>query len=450
MKMKKQDKAQLNRRQFMMGLFTGAGALGLRSLLLGLPPVFLTQRAMAATTQTGLIFSTRQASCPVNANVPGTYGGGLGLFHPAAYDSPVTFSMGGNNYRAAQPWADLSQELRDRFQFFHYSSMSNAHPEIPAVMKVHSALKAQSGSGPEMLPSAISQELAESLGTIQKTPVILDNLRFNLTYDAIAQSSTSPGSVKSLFGASQSTNQKAMMEFRDQQLDNLYKDLKSNGTKQQKKFLDDYAISRTQARQLSIELGSLLADVTGGNGFAANQTDQVLAAVAVIASKTAPVAVISLFFGGDNHRDTNLTGEANSLVSATQNIQLMYDRLKALGIHDSTTFALQNVFGRTLQTRMEGGNMRGRDHNSEHAVMLMHGPNVNPGVTGGIRSIDGHRAGEARPINSATGGTNNTDIPKNQTLASAGKTLMAACGIDENKVNERITTGKVVSAAIKS
>ena len=94
--------------------------------------------------------------------------------------------------------------------------------------------------------------------------------------------------------------------------------------------------------------------------------------------------------------------------------------------------------------------MRGRDHNSEHAVMLMHGPNVNPGVTGGIRSIDGHRAGEARPINSATGGTNNTDIPKNQTLASAGKTLMAACGIDENKVNERITTGKVVSAAIKS
>jgi hypothetical protein len=322
--------------------------------------------------------------------------------------------------------------------------LSNAHPEADQVIELHSALKSASGVGPEMLPSAIAQELALDLGTIEKRPMIFGDVRFNITYNAIVQGKTEPVSLRDLFGEAAAPNVQTMMKFRDQQMDLLYKDLKANGSTKQKKFLDDHALSRDQARQMSVELGNLLMDIQGTPASA--QDDQMIAAAAMIAAKAAPVAVVDIDFGGDNHQDSDLSVETQALRSATASLSSFWGRLKALGVQDQTTFALQNVFGRTLQKKTGGG----RDHNSEHAVMLMFGPNVKAGVTGDMTPLADKRGASATGINSVTGRSVDADVPKNGTLASAGKTLMRACGIAEERVEPRISSGKIIRSAVVS
>ncbi len=441
---KKKNQVQVERRKFIANLFLGAGAIGMRSFLLGLPPAFLSQRAIAATgKETFLIFSTRQASCPINANVPYTYDDSIGIEHPADFATPVNFMLGSFGVAAAAPWADLAAGIRNQMQFFHYMSQSNAHPESIATIKGHGGIKTTAGNGTEMLPSAIAQETAEALGTLTSKPMILDTPGFSISYNSISQGVTQPGPLKNLFASGTAVDEKAMMDFRDSQLDLLYKDLKANGTAKQKSFLDSHAISKDQARQLSGQLGTLLEEVVGNN--ANRDRDQLITAAAVIASKSAPVVVVSLNFGNDNHQDANLNAERDSLIARVADLNDLYSRLSALGIEDKTTFALQNTFGRTLQRNTRGG----RDHNSEHAVMPMFGPNVNPGVTGRLQPVAGRKLGGATVINSNDGTQVGADIARNETLGAACKTLMAACGVSDESIQKRVTSGKVVKSAIK-
>ena len=63
-----------NRRTFIEHCFLSGGAIGLRSWILGLPPIFLTERVLANNTKVkNLIFSTDRSGSPVNTNAPHSY-----------------------------------------------------------------------------------------------------------------------------------------------------------------------------------------------------------------------------------------------------------------------------------------------------------------------------------------------------------------------------------------
>ena len=122
------------------------------------------------------------------------------------------------------------------------------------------------------------------------------------------------------------------------------------------------------------------------------------------------------------------------------------DNLKAEGhLQHEVVVATLNVFGRTLKRNSVGG----RDHNRDHHCMIVMGDGVEPGVIGGL--TESTRDFAAKPIQSTTGeGVDGGDIPLSDTLGAAGKTLGALMGVDEARLDEMVTPGKVVRAAIKT
>ena len=151
---KLEKKLILNRRSFLKNLFIAGGGIGMKSLLLGLPPSFITQRAFAAEMPTFLIFSTMASGDPVNCNIPGTYK--AGMIHEGSFATPQNVNLGGQIYQAAAPWRTLNRGLRNRFQFFHHSTEIITHPEAAKFLRARGALVGESGNGLEMIPSAIA------------------------------------------------------------------------------------------------------------------------------------------------------------------------------------------------------------------------------------------------------------------------------------------------------
>jgi len=431
-----------HRRDFIKGMFTSFGALGLRSFLLGLPPAFLTKRAFAVENPTFLIYSTHKFADPVNANAPGTY---LPFLHHSPELPGVDVVLGDQTYTGSRDWAALPATFRARLQIFHHATGKNIHPEAEDVLRINQSLKGPGGRGVEMLPSAIAQHTAVALGTISSVPVIIGATNTAFTSDGIRLDQIQPRTLKNSLGSAVDVQAQRLMELRDQALDSLYSEIKTSGTVAQKEYLDRHVKSRDEARQLSAGLGNLLADVQGNT-----QNDAVLAAVAVVASKTAPAAVLPIYFGGDNHGDRGLVKEIEGNRTGIAAMGSIGDRLRLTGMSEQTTYAQLNVFGRSLGKKGNANVSLGRDHNPHHSVMVMEGPKVEPGVTGGIEPISNRDAGQAMGINSQTGGTTGADITKADTLASAAKTLMKACGLEDGEINERIEKGKVVSAAIKA
>src|SRR5262249_56982336 len=100
-----------------------------------------------------------------------------------------------------------------------------------------------------------------------------------------------------------------------------------------------------------------------------------------------------------------------------------------------------NVFGRTLGPT----NTDGRQHNPNHQVSIAIGKPFTGGVIGGVGPV-GNDFG-ALPIDS-TSGAPNGDIKPVDTLASFGKTVMSAVGIDGGYIEKVIPSGKVVKGMI--
>lgn len=425
----------LSRRSFLYRAALAQGALGLRSLLLGLPPAFLTHRVMASGTMGGLIFSERQAADPINANVPGTYISGVR--HPAVegFLNPPEYRFGTQMHRAAAPWGGLPEDLRARLSFFHHQTGSSAHPESPQVMTLFGSVIGARGSGVEQLPSAIAQEVSSSTGSVQPQPISLAGA---LSYEGIVQSTFTPSGIKSLFGDVASAGDRQIAGVRDQLIDRLYKDLKVTGTPAQKKYLDEMSISRTQAQQMGEQLSTYLTEVSGNSSV-----DQVRTAVALLALKITPVVRIALPFGGDNHNDISLEREVEQTIEGVNALAVLWSELKKYQLQDSVTFASLNVFGRTLDDR--SARRRGRDHNRRHSTMVWFGPSVKGGVIGAVNMVG---AGEATAINSVTGLSTDPDIVATQTHAAAAKTLMSALGISESRIETRVMGAKIVRAAL--
>ena len=438
--------SRLNRRKFVACLFAAGGGLGLRSMLLGLPRPFLLNRAMAAPgAENFLLFSSARSGDPINANAPGSYV--TGVDHATEFTSPVTFMLGDQAVSGAAPWANLSSDFRARLQFIHHASNSSAHTESAKVLKINGTLRSENGNGVEMLPSAIAQHLSPRLGTVMEKPIAIGKTKpVPISYRGIPQTPLGSADLASLASNDVPEELKNMMAFRDSQLDALYGELKGSGTPSQRNFLDQHVKSRDQARQLSGNLEKLLEDARAlCNDDPDPIKDELIAAVAILASRTAPVAVLNLPFGGDNHNDPDLVREVTQTESSIQNIECMWNMVKGLGIGDKTTFALLNVFGRTLKTNQSGG----RDHNRHHSVMLLAGPCIKGGVTGGL-VVNSEGVGEATGINSSDGSSNNPDIPKEATLSSAAKTMMKSCGLTNEEISTRlgdkVESGRVVES----
>lgn len=419
-------------------------ALCLRSLATGIPVGLLAAPRIAWAQNPGpppqaLILCTSQAGDPFNAHAPGCVIEGL----PAPPDERLrreTVQLGETRVQAAQPWAALPRAMRDRMAFIIHRTNVNAHPEHAKVMRLAGAAKGPGGNGEDMLVSLIARHAADALGTIQREPVNLG--RPAMTYQGRVLGRVTPTQLVDLF-AGQDPALQNLTNLRDRTLDRLYADLKENGTRAQRSFLDQYARSNAQARQLGQNLGALLQGIPADPDEPDAAVDQVRAAAAMASLGVAPAYVLTIPFGGDNHADPGLVNESDQTVAGIAALRLLWQELARLELTDQVTVCQWNVFGRTFHAR---GNA-GRNHNGlAHTAMLL-GPRVRPGVYGAYAPEGDDWA--ALGIDAQTGrGVAEGGIAPADTLASMGKTLCAAVGLDDATIDSDIRTGRIIRAAL--
>jgi hypothetical protein len=451
----------IGRRDALLTSIFGASGIGLRALATGLPAWFIAN-PRSATAQTldcaimakeklqYLILSTSSAGDPINCNVPGTYEAPA-IIHPTqATMVPTMVNVGGKVYGAARPWAStdvggaLAPATLTRTAFLHHSTRSTVHGDQPKVMKLLGAMQ-----GGEMVVSAFAKHLAGCLGTVQPEPLAVGakgNSSELVSYAGRTLPSVSPTQLKQLLTGSKTDPLVKLRNLRDQTVDQLNAMAKADSTNVQKQFLDAMALSQVQVRKLVEQLATTLDAIA-----ADDPRGQALAAAALISANVTPVVTMKIPFGADNHTDTDLANEAAQHVTGVQAIQQVQDALASLGLTDKVTFATLNVFGRNLNGIPKTDNRTGRDHYGNHAVTVMIGKNVAPGVYGGVTQ-GSSAAYLASSIDSTTGAPSPTgDISVAETHVSAMRTLGVALGIPEDKLASSFTTaggGKVVRAAV--
>ena len=433
------------RRELLLQALLGAGGLGLRALATGLPAAFLLGTAQALPTpgegeqaaDAGaqfLILSTSSAGDPVNANTPGTYE------HPAIQHSAdprmakTALRLGRHTTFAAAPWARLSQPVLDRTVFFHHSTLTQSHPQHPRVLELLGAT-----ADADSAPALFGRHLAERLGTAQQTPLVVGASEL-VTAGGSGLPRLHCHELRDTLTAGRSPLA-GLLPLREQSLNMVHRRLRAHGTKAQRDYLDRHARSPAATQALSdrllTDLGALHDDSVAA---------QVVAAAALIRLNAAPVVVISIPFGGDNHFDYEFAQESTETISGVAHIAALQQKLNEYGLTDRTTFALLNVFGRTLQRHGRAG----RDHWASHHTAVLIGKPFAPGIIGGLQPHEDDFA--ATPIHSRTGAAPSpgtpADIPYAETLPSLGKTLGRALGLPQPLLDQTITQGQVVEAAL--
>lgn len=442
----------VGRRRAIQSLLFGAGAIGLRSLVTGLPAAFLLapQRASAAelcgataSQPQYLIFATSAAGDPLNCNVPGTYDDAA-IVHAAVPSMAKTaMTLGSRVVQAAQVWANTSAALRNNLCFVHHATGRNAHPDEPVVLRLNGQL-----ARAEMLPSYLARQLAPCLQTVQREPVVLgaENGLEQPVFDGRALPRLSPLALRNtLLSPSGPLATSSMIAMRDRHLDQLRSALKSGGNSAQLAFMDRLASSQQAVRKISQSLLSQLGSINNADPI----KDQITAATVLIAMNVAPVITIHLPFGGDNHTDGNLAKEVSEHTASIANLDYLTQQLSALSTVDGAALAnrvllaVTNVFGRTLKQASPNG----REHWPNHHVTLFYGRRFQPAVIGGVKP--GTSDYVARGINSQTGAADDSgDIPPSESLTAVAKTLGAAVGIPEATLNADIQSGRVIRAAL--
>jgi hypothetical protein len=432
------------RRKILMSTLFGAGYVGLRALATGIPAAVLLngRRAFADGTATCLdkskaqfvILNTSGNGDPINANVPGTYEDPL-ITHsqdPTMAVTPLT--LAGKATKAALPWSTLPQTVLDRTTFWHLMTNTPVHPKEPDVLKLMHTTDAD-----EMFPSLLAKQLAPCLGSVQAQPITLgaSSPSEGLSFAGQALPIIPPLALKATL-TSPTGGLATLQALRDQtlsQLDDLYRSGASAG---QKAYLDALVNSQAEVRNIRQDLLSSLSSIKDNS-----VASQITAAVALIQMNVTPVIAIHIPFGGDNHNDALLANEAKQTVSGVAAIGSLMSQLAAAGLSDQVTFLSLNVFGRTLGP----SNTDGRQHNQNHQVSIAIGKPFKGGVIGGVAPVAGDYGAVAINSTSGAGGAGG-DVSPAETLASFGKTALAAVGVDAKVIDTSITTGKVVSAAL--
>ncbi|CAN5137387.1 hypothetical protein BH11MYX1_BH11MYX1_39230 [soil metagenome] len=435
-----------SKRRFLTSSLYGAGFLALRALATGIPVGILanprTARAdvppSCGASPQYLILATSGSGDPLNANVPGTYED-AGVYHSVdPLMAPTTMTFGSRSLKAALPWTQLSSSILARTSFFHHGTYTNGHGDAPKVNRLMGAVKRQ-----EMLVSLIAKNNATCMQTVQQQPAVLS--RNLITFAGSVLPTLSPPNLQAVLAAP--TGPLAQLQaIRDQDVNKLNDLFKSTGNTAQRAILDKYALSQTEARSLSQALLSDLAQIKG-----TSRQDQNIAAAVLIKMNVTPVVVMNYSFGGDNHGDTGLAGEARETIASTVAITDLIMRLSqpAYNLQDKVTIAFQNVFGRTLKIDNHSGNADGRNHNATHHCSVFIGSGFKGSVIGGIELNSNGSDYRATGFDATTGSISDSgDVPYEQTLGAAGKTLGAACGVPAAVLDDQITLGKVVPAAL--
>jgi hypothetical protein len=433
----------LNRRQAILSTLFGTGMIGLRAIATGLPASLLLdpRRALAAgATGTDpskaqfIIFSTSSQGDPINASVPGTYDD-PSIVHSADPSMAATsLTLGGQSAMAALPWSTLPQDVLDRTSFWHLMTNTPIHPKEPDVLELMGATNAG-----EMLPSLLAQQLAPSLGTLQAQPITIGATTpaEGLSYAGAALPIIPPLALKATLTNAPGplTN---LQTLRDQTLNQLYDIYKNGATAAQRAYIDSLVNTQRQVRGINQSLLDALSSIKDNT-----PASQILAAVTLIQMKVAPVVSIHIPFGGDNHRDVGLATETAQTVSGVATIGALMQQLAAAGLRDSVSFVSLNVFGRTLGP----GNTDGRQHNGNHQASIAIGKPFHAGVVGGVGPVQGDFG--ALALDSATGrATTGGDVSPADTLASFGRTLLAAVGVEDAQIASLVTSGRVVRGAL--
>jgi hypothetical protein len=295
--------SQLSRRDLILRTLFGAGFVGLRALATGLPISFLLdpRKALAANPSGPpaacssnpaaqyLILATSGSGDPINANVPGSYITGIG--HPTDPTMVATsLKLGTTQTTAAAPWAALPQAMLDQTCFFHHATYTLIHPDEPNVMSLMGLT-----SSNEMLVSMIAKQLAACLGTVQQQPVALGPE--SVTFGGQPLPNLPPTSLAKMLAA-ETGPLAQLLSMRDRDLDSIHALIKAEGNTAQQAFIDNYATSRDQVRALSQSLIGQLAAIPDNT-----PPSQLQAALTLIQMNVAPVIVVHLDFGGDNHSD---------------------------------------------------------------------------------------------------------------------------------------------------
>ena len=461
---------KVSRRQGLMTALFGTGYVGLRALATGLPAWYLLNPRKATaqdlkcliTAQANmqyLIVSTSSNGDPLNCNCPGTYEA-TDIIHPDQTQqamgvdiTPTAVTLGSATYNAAKPWASTANGGQldptgtlSRIAFFHHTTGTTVHGDQPKVMKLLGNL-----SGGEMFVSTVAKHLSTCFGTVQSEPIAL-GASFNaselVSFSGRTLPSIRPTQLKQLLTGSKTDPLVKLQSLRDTALNQLNQLAKSDGTGVQQAFLDTLATSQTQVRALASQLATTLSSIADDQ-----VKGQSLAAAALIAANVTPVVTLHIPLGGDNHSDQNLQTEASQTVSGVTAIQTLMANLKSLNLQDKVTFATWNVFGRNLNGIAKVTNRAGRDHYGNHAVTVMIGKNVAPGVIGGpVANSSG--AYVASAIDSTTGKASASgDITADSTHEAAARTLAAALGIPASVMASDFIAsagGKVVPSALTS
>jgi hypothetical protein len=434
----------ISRRKALMSALFGTGYIGLRALATGIPAGILLRGRRAFADGAGtcadpskaqfIILNTSGNGDPINANVPGTYED-PNITHSAdPMMAPTQMMLGGVAAKAAAPWAALPQSVLDRTTFWHIMTNTPVHPKEPDVLKLMGMTYAN-----EMLPSLLAKQLAPCLGTVQAQPITLgaSSPSEGLSFSGQALPIIPPLALKATLTSPTGplSNLKAMRDQTLGQLDELYR---SGANAGQKQYLDSLVTSQAEVRNIRQDLLSALTSIKD-NGI----TSQITAAIALIQMNVTPVIAIHIPFGGDNHTDAALANEAKQTQSGVAAIGSLMSQLVAAGMSDRVTFMSLNVFGRTLGPR----NVDGRDHNANHQVSITIGKPFKGGVIGGVGPV-GNDYG-ALAVNSQNGRAGaGGDVEPVATLPSLGKTVLTAIGVDSAAIDQAITAGKVIPAAL--
>jgi len=430
------------RRNMLKTALFGSGFMGLRSVVSGVPlAALLTGRideAMAEDDLTAepqsLVLFTSSAGDPFNANVPGCYGISGVYNNPHTEMAPTSMMLGDVSTTAAKPWAMVPAKFLNRTNFIHHRTYLNTHPSYPKVLGLVGNAKSPGGNGSDQVASVFGSELMAAVGTLQEEPISLS--ASELSFQGRALQSLRPSMLQQMFAPLDGVQLDLQM-LRDQTLDDMHATLKASGTHAQKTWLDRHALSREQVRSIDDALLSRFALLEDDS-----PTSQVYAAVTLLLMKVSPVVAITIPFGGDNHKDAGLVVERDQTVTGVATWQLLLEELEAAGLADTVTVANLNVFGRTLRNQ---GSDKGRDHNLNHHVMSICGKHVRAGICGGIEE-SGNDFG-ATAIDSVTGAAGG-DIPGEETLEAAAKTLGRVLGIPQERLDERISAGTPILSAI--
>jgi hypothetical protein len=438
---------KITRRNLLGTTLFGAGYVGLRALATGLPLSLFVKgrRALAdgsacadSSKAQYVIMSTSGQGDPINANAPGSYVSGAYNCQAAGMDG-TQFTLGSTKTTAALPWSQLPAAALSRMSVWHIMTNTPVHPKEPDVLKLAGATQAN-----EMLPSLLAKQLAPCLNTVQTQPISLgaSGPSEGLSFNGAALPILPPLAVQSMLIAPGGplTNLTALRDSTLSKLDDLYR---SSATPAQSKYLDSLITSQQQVRNLNQGLLDLLGSIQDNT-----VSSQITCAMALIQMNVAPVFVIHIPFGGDNHHDTGLATEGAETITGVQSVGQVITSIPT-GYTDKVTYMSLNVFGRTVGQ----DSANGRQHNPNHQVSLAIGAPFAPGIIGGLSMGDKGAEGQCLDIDSTSGAgepLGSGDIPALDSMAAYGATLLAAIGTPSSTISTLIPTGKVVQGALSS